>query len=120
VGFLEKLSQWLYRQTSLYSIKHGRKFTDRQLFESGTKAVDANTIYRVGSITKLFTVLTFLVEAGDVHFNEPVTSFVPELRQAAQKIDNALSPIDHVAWEDVTLGALASHMAGIGRDCKPK
>jgi hypothetical protein len=25
---------------------------------------------------------------------------------------------DEVSWDDVTIGELASHMAGIGRDCK--
>lgn len=35
---------------------------------AGVKKVDANTVYRVGSISKLFTVLVFLVGAGDGNY----------------------------------------------------
>ncbi len=85
----------------------------------GTNVVNSDTIYRIGSITKVVTVFLFLVQDGYTHFNDSITRYVPELRDAAQKYDAALHPIDHVAWEEVTVGALAGHMAGIGSDCKP-
>lgn len=82
---------------------------------NGTKTVGSDSIYRIGSISKLFSVYTFLVEAGDVHFNEPITKYVPELAAASRKaITNA---VDFVDWNEVTIGNLASHMGGIGRDC---
>jgi hypothetical protein len=43
---------------------------------NGTKTVDSNSIYRIGSISKLFTVYTFLIEAGDTYFHEPITKYV--------------------------------------------
>jgi hypothetical protein len=82
----------------------------------GTKSVDSNTIYRIGSLTKLISVYTFLIQDGDIKLNEPVTKYVPELLAAAQALNATQDPLDHVAWEDVTLGELASQMADIGRD----
>ncbi|KAI1757514.1 beta-lactamase/transpeptidase-like protein [Xylaria castorea] len=82
--------------------------------ESGNVTIGPDTIYRLGSLTKIFTMLTFLAEAGDSYLNDPVTKYVPELEALAAK---ALSdPIMSVDWSSVTLGSLASHMAGIIRD----
>jgi CubicO group peptidase (beta-lactamase class C family) len=55
------------------------------------------------------------MELGDGHWNDPITRYVPELKQA-QSNYSASSAIDSVQWEEVTLGELASHMAGITRD----
>ncbi|KAK7966229.1 beta-lactamase/transpeptidase-like protein [Apiospora aurea] len=80
----------------------------------GVKEVDGNTIYRLGSLTKIFTILTFLVEAGDGYWNTPVTKFVPELALLADKYQ--YDPVMNVDWASITLGELASHTAGIVRD----
>ncbi|KIX99217.1 uncharacterized protein Z520_04793 [Fonsecaea multimorphosa CBS 102226] len=84
--------------------------------KAGSDVVGPDSIYRIASITKVVTVFTFLAVAGDARFNDPITQYVPELRDAARKSDAALHPIDDTAWEDVTIGGLASHMAGIPRD----
>ena len=76
----------------------------------------SDTTYRIGSLTKLFSVYTFLVESGDVKFNEPVTKYIPELLEAAEALNATQNPVDYVAWEDVTIGELASQTADIGRD----
>ena len=86
---------------------------------TGVSAVDADSIYRIGSLTKVFSVWTFLIEVGDGYFGEPITRYVPELAAAVLKSGNnsvEFDEIDDVRWDDVTLGALASHMAGIARD----
>lgn len=85
-------------------------------YQYGVKTVDSNTIYRLGSITKLFSVYTFLISAGDTKFNEPVTKYVPELLEATKVLNATADSLDYVAWDDVTLGDLASQMADIGRD----
>jgi hypothetical protein len=84
---------------------------------SGVKSVNAHSIYRIGSVTKLFTIWNFLKNAGDAHWDQPVTKYVPELAKAAKSLDASGDPLDYISWDEVTLGELASHMAGIGRDC---
>lgn len=87
----------------------------------GVVKVDSNTIYRIGSVSKLLTVYTYLAAAGDASFNEPVTKYIPELAAYATKNAAALktSDIDIFDWNEITVGALASHMAGIIRDYAP-
>ena len=80
----------------------------------GTKKVDGDSIFRIGSITKLFTVYALLTELGDTYWNQPVTNFIPELKGQSQK--SFSDPINYLDWDDVTLGALASHLAGVARD----
>jgi hypothetical protein len=84
---------------------------------NGTKKVDSNSIYRIGSISKLFTVYTFLIEDGDAHFHEPITKYVPELLEASQQ-HRASDAANFVDWKSVTVGNLASQISGIGRDCQ--
>ncbi|KAK5116328.1 hypothetical protein LTR85_009300 [Meristemomyces frigidus] len=77
----------------------------------GTNKVDGDSMYRLCSISKLLTVYTFLIQAGDRHLNDPITDYLPELVEDKAGAD-ALRP----AWEDVTLGDLASHLSGMARD----
>jgi hypothetical protein len=87
----------------------------------GVAKVDSSTIYRIGSVSKLLTVYTYLVAAGDVSFNEPVTKYIPELAAYAKKNAAALetSDIDIFDWNDITVGALASQLSGFVRDFAP-
>ncbi|KAF2103616.1 beta-lactamase/transpeptidase-like protein [Rhizodiscina lignyota] len=78
---------------------------------SGT--LDSSTTYRIGSMSKLLTVYTLLRSSGFSDFSQSITKFVPELaKQSCSKEDD----LDKVCWGDVTVGALASHMAGILRE----
>ena len=77
------------------------------------QTVDENSIYRIGNISKAFTVYTFLLELGDRYWNDAVSSHVPEL--AAASTGNVVT---QVQWDQVTLGDLAGQMAGIDRDCE--
>ena len=88
-------------------------FTPPSLSGLGTKSVDENTIYRVGSISKLIPVLTLLRTAG-VSMEDPLTKYIPALRNNGTQA----SEISSVSWNDITIGALASHLAGIATDCK--
>lgn len=82
-----------------------------------TSKVTADTVYRIGSVSKLFTVYSLLLNNGIGYWNRPVTDFVPELRQAVQRPSHKSSIIDSVQWDQVTVGALASQLSGMGRDC---
>lgn len=84
---------------------------------TGVTQVDENTVFRIGSASKLWTVYTLLASAGETSLYDPVTKWVPEL-QAAAVAAGTNDAVDYVRWEDVTLQELASHLAGMGRDCK--
>ncbi|KAI0466017.1 beta-lactamase/transpeptidase-like protein [Xylaria cf. heliscus] len=83
-----------------------------KLNTTGVKTVDENTVFRLGSLTKIHTIYLFLVNAGDKIWNEPITKYVPEL----QALTNHSDPVANTAWEEVTIGGLATQMAGIPRD----
>ncbi|KAI9927460.1 hypothetical protein MW887_003074 [Aspergillus wentii] len=79
---------------------------------TGVTKVDADSVFRIGSVTKVLTILVLLVEEGDAIFHEPITKYIPELRNAGVADDE----IDSVRWDEVTIGELASQLSGIGRD----
>ena len=82
----------------------------------GVQEVDEDTMFRIGSISKLWTMFLFMTLEGTQYFHEPVSKYVPELRtnySAAQAKDT----INYLQWSDVTIGELASHQAGLARDC---
>jgi CubicO group peptidase (beta-lactamase class C family) len=80
---------------------------------SGT--LNENTVFRIGSVSKLITVYTLLAEVGMARLNDPITKWVPELAKSAKHLpDRVQSP----HWDEVTVGQLASHMSGIERNCK--
>ena len=123
-GFNKQLKTFPFNETSfsmsmftttddglLYQYHH----TDALLSNSsaGTRKVDADSIYRIGSNSKLLTMYLFLISNGDLHFNDPVSRFVPELLQDAPSW-NSLTP----NWTEITVGDLASQMGGLGRDCE--
>jgi hypothetical protein len=84
----------------------------------GVKEVGPDTVYRIGSVSKIFTVLAFLAEVGDTHWNTPITTYIPELaRYSAQSLTQPIDDVRRTDWEDITIGALASQVSGIGRDC---
>ncbi|TLS28289.1 hypothetical protein PpBr36_00018 [Pyricularia pennisetigena] len=85
---------------------------------TGVERVDGDTVYRIGSLTKIFTVYTWLVEVGDKDWSTPITRFVPELAEIARDTaeDVKRDPVMRTNWEEITVGALASQLAGIMRD----
>ncbi|KAJ2986061.1 hypothetical protein NUW58_g5208 [Xylaria curta] len=79
-----------------------------------TDHVTKNSIYRIGSISKLITAYTLLVGYGWESWDHTITRYIPELREASSS--QASSPIADVDWDKITIGALTSHLSGIGRD----
>jgi CubicO group peptidase (beta-lactamase class C family) len=69
---------------------------------------DTSSIYRIGSITKTFTatLLMLLVEEGKIKLDDPVETYVPEIKEL-----KGYSPNDKI-----TLRQLASHTAGLKRE----
>ncbi|KAI0113490.1 beta-lactamase/transpeptidase-like protein [Daldinia grandis] len=84
------------------------------LNSNGTSTIDSQTVYRLGSISKIFAVLS-LLKQDHVELDDPITQYVPELCELKGETDE-VSDITTVRWSEVTLGALASHMSGISTD----
>lgn len=108
---------------ALFSAKENITLYERYYtppIDVGVEKVDRDSIFRIASVSKVFTVWSFLIEAGDGYFNDPITKFVPELanltRDASANGTVVYDDLDEVRWEDVTLGNLASQAAGIPRD----
>lgn len=81
----------------------------------GVTSADSNSIYRLGSISKLLTVYLFLIQTGFEYFNDPISKYIPELSdlRSTSQSGGLVTP----NWNEVTIGHLASHMAGIPREC---
>lgn len=90
--------------------------------KKGVRNVDEDTVFRIGSCSKLWTVLLVLIEMGDKSFNEPVANYVPELKVAAARSKHhdgdRRDNINFAHWDEVTIGELAGQLAGITRDCR--
>ncbi|EEU33368.1 uncharacterized protein NECHADRAFT_74388 [Fusarium vanettenii 77-13-4] len=76
-------------------------------------STDADSVYRIGSISKLFTAYMLLVNYGWEYWDKLVIDFIPELRGHSKSMNDV---IDSVDWDEVTIGSLASYLSGIGRD----
>lgn len=82
----------------------------------GVQEVDENTVFRIGSISKLWTMFLLMTLGGTRYFHEPVSKYVPEL-QTRYSTAQSKDKINYLQWRDVTIGELASHQAGLTRDC---
>ncbi|KAJ5972408.1 uncharacterized protein N7479_002326 [Penicillium vulpinum] len=81
----------------------------------GVQKVDEDTMFRIGSISKLWTMFLFMTLEGTRYFHEPISKYVPEL-QTKYRPKQAKDKINYLQWGDVTIGELASHQAGLARD----
>ena len=68
--------------------------------ESGVHKVKGDTVYRIASVTKLFTVLAVLLEER-IHLNDSIGEYIKEL--------------NGTVWKDVTLRLLTSQLAALPR-----
>ncbi|KAF2465002.1 beta-lactamase/transpeptidase-like protein [Lindgomyces ingoldianus] len=80
---------------------------------TGVQKLDGDSIFRIGSISKLITVYLILTELGDSIWSDPVTKHIPELRNRTKSLGDS---VNYVNWDQITMGALAGHVAGLPRD----
>lgn len=103
----------------LFRFSHTSDFIDTTL---GVGRVDEDTVFRIGSLSKVWTVLLILIEGGLASFQDKIANYIPELRAAVFDLHHNATKredqIDFVQWDEVTVGELASQLAGIARDCK--
>lgn len=71
----------------------------------GDEHVNGDSLYRIASITKTFTVLGLLhlQKAGKLNLDDPILKHIPELG-------------GKLPWKDITLRILASQLSGLPRD----
>lgn len=94
--------------TSIYTYTH--EATEPAMNETFPAELNDESIFRIGSVSKLFTVYAILAHARGLDvLSHPVTQYLPELEGNAGK-----DSLNRIVWEDVTVGALASHQAGAG------
>jgi D-alanyl-D-alanine carboxypeptidase len=70
---------------------------------------DADTVYRIGSVTKMFTglMLEQLADNGIVRLSDPVKKYFPEIELVQGRFQDA---------PPITLVQLATHTSGLGRE----
>ena len=75
----------------------------------GVRHVSGDSVYRIASITKTFTVLALLYQqsAGNLSLDDPVSRYVAELAEPDS---------GEIPWKDITLRSLASQLSGIPRE----
>lgn len=83
---------------------------------NGTHSVDADSIYRIASVTKVFTVLAGLLELSLTDWERPLTELIPTLAEFSADMSGEDDPIDIVEWGKITPSALAAQIAGVPRD----
>ena len=94
------------RNESLYSYAHAAPGLNGTLTAG---VLDDETIFRVGSVSKLYTAYAIIAHAGLEILDHPVTNYLPELAGNSQA-----DSLTKIIWEDVTVGALASQQGGSG------
>ncbi|OQE25597.1 hypothetical protein PENSTE_c006G07157 [Penicillium steckii] len=94
---------------SIFQYSHVGKSMEKTLT---TGELNDNTIARIGSVTKMFTVYAIIAKAGMGIFSDPVTKYLPELKSTSNS--STRSPLDGIDWDDITVGALAEQQAGTG------
>jgi CubicO group peptidase (beta-lactamase class C family) len=86
---------------------------------NGTHKVDENSIYRIASLTKVFTVLAGLLGLKDTDWDLPLTDIFPSLADFAQNNPGEDNPVYMIQWDKITPSALAAQISGVTRDLFP-
>lgn len=74
--------------------------------ENGTKDLDRDSQYLIGSVSKV--IATYVLLKSGVDLDAPVTKYLPKLGDKKSTIQ----------WRDVSLRMLASHLSGAPANCE--
>ena len=87
----------------IWTKSYGNSDMEKQL------PADKDTVYRIGSITKMFTavMLEQLADAEKVHLSDPVEKYFPQVNTVQGRFPGA---------PPITLIQLATHTSGLGRE----
>lgn len=84
---------------------HGRRFFSVGHFSQGDRrAVDAHTVFEIGSVTKIFTALLLadFIGRGEVSLSDPAAKYLPSKIKIPER-----------AGKEITLLDLATHTSGL-------
>ena len=79
----------------------------------GTTKVNGDSIYRMASVSKLFTVFAGLLKLTNKDWNRPLTDIIPGLADFARETAGEEDPVYKLQWDKITPWALAAQLAGI-------
>ncbi|KAJ5795280.1 hypothetical protein N7457_001879 [Penicillium paradoxum] len=79
----------------------------------GARKVDGDSIYKIASVSKLFTVLAGLIELDPRDWDRPLTDVLPFLADYDRQRRDTFRLVYDVQWDKVTLRSLAGQMGGI-------
>lgn len=79
----------------------------------GTTQVDGDSIYRIASVSKLFTVFAGLLKLTNEDWYRPLTNIIPGLADAALGTAAVEDPVYKIEWDKITPWALAAQLAGV-------
>ncbi|KAL2861171.1 serine hydrolase domain-containing protein [Aspergillus lucknowensis] len=82
---------------------------------TGTRKVDGDSIYRIASVSKLFTVLAGLIELKGQDWERPLSELFPAFAQSLRERSGTVDPVYDTQWDAITPRALASQMGGIAQ-----
>jgi CubicO group peptidase (beta-lactamase class C family) len=78
----------------------------------GTDEIDENTIYRVGSVSKMMPALA-AIQVKEINLDDSILVYLPELENATSS-----DAVNAISWEDITVRSLANHLSGLATDCE--
>ena len=85
----------------------------------GAHEVDGDSIYRVASVTKLFTVFAGMLNLKDSDWDRPITEVIPGLAEYTRNALPKDGPALTIQWDQVTLANLGAQISGVARDVQP-
>ncbi|GFF39794.1 hypothetical protein IFM58399_05700 [Aspergillus lentulus] len=85
---------------------------------NGTRKVDGDSIYRVASLSKLFTVFAAMRELNSEQWERPLTEIIPAFAEYVKSRATADS-VYSTPWDQITPSALAAQISGVARDVLP-
>jgi hypothetical protein len=95
---------------------HEYHHTPASIAESkiGTRRIDADSIYRIASVSKLLTAYLLLIRDGEAHLNTAVAELIPELTKPSYNSTTGVL----IDWGQVTVADLMTQMSGLGYNCR--
>jgi hypothetical protein len=88
-------------------------YTPPNLSGIGSKNINERTIFRVGSLSKLFPALAAL-QIDEIRMDDSVLAYIPELQDAV-----LTNSVESITWDEVTVDSLMTHLSGLPTDSKP-